>query len=69
MRVNDQLANSVSSTIDRLLNDRSSLNQNDILQGNTGGQKAQVPQDLCLLGLQTYGGQGLGQGLNVYEVV
>jgi uncharacterized protein YpbB len=69
MRVNDQLANSVSSSIDRLLNDRSSLNQNDILQGNNSGQKAQVPQDLCLLGLQTYGGQGQGQGQNVYEVV
>jgi len=69
MRVNDQLANSVSSTIDRLLNDRSSLNQNDILQGNNSGPKAQAPQDLRLQGLQTYGGQGLGQGLNVYEVV
>jgi hypothetical protein len=65
MRVNDQLANSVSSTIDRLLNDRSSLNQNDILQGNTGGQKVQVPQDLCKQGLQTF----KGQANLVYEVI
>jgi len=65
MRVNDQLANSVSSTLDRLLNDRSSLNQNDILQGNNSGPKVQTPQDTRLQGLQTFG----GQGQNVYEVV
>jgi hypothetical protein len=64
MRVNDQLANSVSSTIDRLLNDRSSLNQNDILQGNNSGPKVQA-EDTRLQGLQTF----KGQATQVYEVI
>ncbi|MFA4905349.1 MAG: hypothetical protein WC645_02475 [Candidatus Margulisiibacteriota bacterium] len=65
MRVNDQLANSVSSTIDRLLNDRSSINQNDLLQGNTSGQKVQAPQDVRLEAMRAFD----GQATHVYEVV